>query len=469
MPKFFGLHFERNAFSMEKHLESLRELRAAAADKVAELKAERQAIADGAKAEKRDALSADETAEFRAKSAAIKAELDKVDDLDEQIRELESEIARSGKLEAETRRVAKVQVTNEHLTYERGNGKSYVQDILARHFGVDDGTAQERLNRHAQEARALNRTEGTGGYLVPPVWLMDRFIELARPGRVYANLCPSEALPPGTDSISIPKIATGTSTAIQTADNATISETDLTDTSVSCGVKTIAGAQALSIQALEQSPLNFDEIIFRDLAGDYAVKLDLQVISGSNSGNQVKGVRTGTKTTVTATDTGSQLSKVKTAYAKIADAVQRVHTERFMAPEVIVMHPRRWAAFQAVFTSNDVPFGAASGSASLPQLGAFNGVVPAGYVGQLHGLPVVTDPNLPTTLGDGTNEDVIHVLRVSDLLLFESGIRTRTLEQTRADNLSVLFQVYGYLAFTSERHPKSVVEISGSALTAPSF
>ena len=457
---------------MNERLKRLLELRAEAATKVGELKATRKAITDKAQAEERNDLSAEETAEFRTLSADISVAMDVIDDLDEQVRELEKEIERSGRQDERAKPIIKATVTDvkEARTYEKGNGKSYVQDLLARKFDVGDTEAEERLHRHAVEARALNRTDGTGGYLVPPAWLMDRFIELARPGRVYANLVPTEALPPNTDSFNLPKISTGTSTAIQTADNAAIAEVDLADTSVRFDVKTIAGAQALSIQALEQSPLNFDEIIFRDLAADYATKLDLQVISGSNSGNQVKGVRNASGIlTVTATDTGTQLSKVKTAYAKIADAVQQIHTNRYMAPEVIVMHPRRWAAFQAVFTSNDVPFGAASGSASLPQLGAFNGVVPAGYVGQLHGLPVVTDPNLPTTLGAATNEDVIHVLRVSDLLLFESSIRTRTLEQTRADNLTILLQVYGFLAFSAERQPKGVCEIGGTALTAPSF
>ena len=457
---------------MNERLLKLQELRTAAAAKVAELKEKRDAITAKVEAEKREDLTEEETAEFRTLRAAVKVEMDKVDDLDEQIDELRSEIERSGRQEERSKTIIKATVTDvrEAVTYEKGNGKSYVQDLLSRKFSVGDEEAEARLSRHAVEARALNRTDGTGGYMVPPAWLMDHFIELARPGRVYANLVPTEALPPNTDSFNLPKISTGTSTAIQTADNAAIAEVDLTDTSVRFDVKTIAGAQALSIQALEQSPLNFDEIIFRDLAGDYATKLDLQVISGSNSGNQVKGVRNASGIlTSTATDTGSQLSKVKTAYSKIADAIQQIHTSRYMAPEVIVMHPRRWAAFQAVFTSNDVPFGAASGSASLPQLGAFNGVVPAGYVGQLHGLPVVTDPNLPTNLGAATNEDVIHVLRVSDLLLFESSIRTRTLEQTRADNLTILLQVYGFLAFSAERQPKGVCEIGGSALTAPTF
>ncbi len=453
------------------HLEKLIELRAKALAEITDAKAAREAVVAAAEAEERNATD-EELAECRTFTGTVKSAQARVDDLSEQIADLEAEEARAGKNDELTKHVARAKIeVKEGRTYEKGNGKSYIQDLLARSFGVDEESGSiERLNAHAREVRALDRTDGNGGYLVPPKWMMDRFIELARPGRAYANLVPTEPLPGGTDSFNLPKISTGTSTAVQTADNETVEEVDLNDDTVRFDVKTIAGAQALSIQALEQSPLSFDEIIFRDLAGDYATKLDLQVIAGSNSSGQVKGVRNAAGIlTVTATDATTQLAKIKTVYAKIADAIQQVHTSRFAAPEVIVMHPRRWAAFQAVFTSNDVPFVAGSGSGSLPQLGAFGGVIPAGYVGQLHGLPVVTDPNLPTNLGAGTNEDVIHVLKVSDLLLFESGIRTRTLEQTRADRLTILLQVSGFLAFSAERQPKGVCEIGGTALTAPTF
>lgn len=90
-------------------------------------------------------------------------------------------------------------------------------------------------------------------------------------------------------------------------------------------------------------------------------------------------------------------------------------------------------------------------------------------VGQMHGLPVVTDPSMPTTLGAGTNQDVIHVLRASDLLLYESGLRSRVLPEVGSGTLTVRLQVYGYLAFTAGRYPKSIVEIGGTGLVAPTF
>jgi hypothetical protein len=80
---------------------------------------------------------------------------------------------------------------------------------------------------------------------------------------------------------------------------------------------------------------------------------------------------------------------------------------------------------------------------------------------------VVTDPNITLTAGAGSNEDVIYVARTSDLYLWEGGIRARVLPETRAANLTVLLQIFSYLAFSAARFPQSVVELTG--LTPPTF
>ncbi|HXY65985.1 MAG TPA: DNA primase [Mycobacterium sp.] len=78
----------------------------------------------------------------------------------------------------------------------------------------------------------------------------------------------------------------------------------------------------------------------------------------------------------------------------------------------------------------------------------------------------MTDPNSAITSGAGT-EDIVCVLRASDVVLWESGIRARVLPDTKAQNLTVLLQLFGYVAFSVARYPQSVVEITG--LTAPTF
>ncbi|MEU6552104.1 phage major capsid protein [Streptomyces sp. NPDC046915] len=462
---------------MNERLQRLIARREQAAKDRETLIAKRKAITDLAEEEARDDLLPEEDAEFRELTAQVKVKDDELTSFDERINELSEEAERSRTVTAGAaavkRAAARVESVTEARTYERGNGRSYLQDLARVQLNMDDGSARERLQRHAQdvatgpEYRDLNRTDGNGGYFVPPLWLMSQYVELARAGRAYANVVNMQPLPPGTDSINIPKVASGTATAAQTADNAAVQETDATDTFINAPVRTIAGQQDVAIQLLDQSPVSFDEVIFRDLVADYATKTDLQVISGSGSAGQVTGVRnTSGITTVTYTDATPTVAKL---YSKIADAVQRVHTLRFMAPTVIVMHPRRWAYLLAASDSNGRPLVVPNSGNPQNAVATLGTVGSQQVVGSMHGLPVVTDPSMPTNLGASTTEDVIHVLRASDILLYESGIRSRVLPEVGSGNLTVRLQVYGYLAFTAARYPASVVEIGGTGLIAPAF
>jgi hypothetical protein len=111
-------------------------------------------------------------------------------------------------------------------------------------------------------------------------------------------------------------------------------------------------------------------------------------------------------------------------------------------------------------------------AANSPQnvAGVLSQIASQSVVGQIQGLSVVTDPNITTTAGSGTpagTDDLIYVMRASDITLWESGIRTRVLPDTKGQTLTVLLQAFSYVAFTAGRMPQSVACISG--LTQPSF
>jgi len=440
-----------------------------------DLDSKRAAIVQLADDEGRSDLNADEDSEFQELTASIRALDEEIKARAERITELSDEDKRSSDAALAFRQAemasTRVKVNSEARTYEQGNGRSYLQD-LAKSQISGDPEARARLDRHAAEVRIdpeyrdLNRTDTSGGYFVPPIWL-NEYVELARAGRPTANLVTNLPLPPGTDSINIPKVSTGTATAIQAADNSAVQETDLADTSVQANVKTIAGQQDLAIQLMEQSPFNFDQVVFADLAADYATKVNVQVLSGTNANNQVKGILTDTTgiNTVSYTDTTATVAE---AYSKIADAIQKVHTNRFMEPQVIVMHPRRWAWITAAADTTGRPLVSPSGPGQN-QVASFAAVASQRVVGELQGLPVVTDPSIPITNGAGTNEDVIIVMRASDCVLYESSLRTRVLPDVGSGTLTVRLQVYGYIAFTAERQAKGITVISGTGLTAPTF
>ena len=464
---------------MEEFLKRLMSQRDEAAKERDLLVSKRQAILDVAEAAGNENLSDVEDGEFRSFTSDITKVDARIAALDERIEEQRAEIARSGKLSEGDKRVREarrlVESVREQATYVKGDPRrSYLKDMVTVSIPgrADADEARERLNRHAHdiatlpeytEARNLNRTDGTGGYAVPPAWLVDQYIALARAGRPVANIVSNQALPAGTNSINIPKLTTGTSTSIQNGDNVNVSETDLTDTYVQAQVQTIAGQQGLSIQLLDQSPIAFDEVVFRDLTQDHATRVDAQVLYGSGANGQVQGIH-GTSNILSVAAGGTTIQYV---YAAVANAIQQIHVNRFLPPEVIVMHPRRWGWFLSLLDSQSRPLFLPAANMPFNVGGVLENVASQQVVGQMHGLPVVTDPNLTTNNGAGSNQDYIYVLRASDLILWESGLRTRVLPETRATSLTVLLQVFSYIAFTAGRYPQSVAEITG--LTAPTW
>ncbi len=86
------------------------------------------------------------------------------------------------------------------------------------------------------------------------------------------------------------------------------------------------------------------------------------------------------------------------------------------------------------------------------------------------GTPVVTDSNIATNLGAGTNEDEVFVLSKDECHLWEDGdapffIRA---EEPKAANVQILFVIYGYFAYAHNRYAHAR-KISGTGLVTPTF
>lgn len=373
---------------------------------------------------------------------------------------------------AQTPGVPRARVTSEPATYRRGGQHSYFRDLATAQL-KGERSAIDRLTRNDREVadnrveRALTSVDGAGGDFVPPVWMVDQFVNLARAARTTADLVTKQDLPAGTDSINVPKILTGTAVAEQATQNTSVQNTDATTGAISAAVTTLAGQQVISLQLLEQSPVNMDDILLRDLALDYATKLDIFVIN-NNAAGKLGILNVATVNTVSVAVTGITASTG--LYPGIANAVQLIHTTRFLPPNVIVMHPRRWAALlAAVDTSNRPLIVPDTAQGAFNALAVQDGVTTQTRVGTIQGLSVYTDPNLPTNLGAGTNQDPVIVMRADDLLLYEGTPRSEAFRETKADQLSVLLRFYNYVAFQGGRYPKSIALLTGVGLVPPTF
>jgi HK97 family phage major capsid protein len=360
-----------------------------------------------------------------------------------------------------------VKVLKEPLVYERFNNNSWIRDMYDAERG--DPEAARRLDQHrkqiAVEKRDLSTAAGAGGQFVAPLWLMDEWVRLLRPGRPLANAIRRRPLPPNANAVNLPTLATGAATAVQASENASVQETDPTTSSVSADVVTIAGQVDMSRQLYERSDPGFDEIVFEELARDYANKQEVQVLYGTAANGQARGIiNVSSIETVTYTDSSPTLPEM---WPKLVDAVTRVSSNN-LTPSLIVMHPRRWGWMLSALDEVKRPFVAAE--APQNAFARFDRVAPENLVGQLLGLPVMTNSNIRTTQGTGTNQDEIFVLATDELFLYEEDQpRRRTFEDIGSGTLTVRLQVYGYMAFLGARYPKAIAMISGTGLTAPTF
>jgi HK97 family phage major capsid protein len=252
--------------------------------------------------------------------------------------------------------------------YKPQGEHSFFKDL--RNAKLGDIEAMQRLAANDQEARALGNTGGTGGSggeFAPPGFLVDQFVELARAGRVMADRTTRDTLPSRVSSINIPKVATGTTTAVQSTQNTALASTDPTTSELTSAITSIGGKNVVSQQLLDQSAIPFDRMILGDLAADYARSLGLQVISGSGTAGQLLGAYTYFSASGSANYTYTQTTPAVAGtggfYAAINNAISKVSTTRFLPPTCILMHPRRWSWVAGSFDGNNRPLGSPSGNA----------------------------------------------------------------------------------------------------------
>ncbi len=358
-------------------------------------------------------------------------------------------------------------VKEEPLTYRSDNSHelSFVKDFIDSVVSKDVA-ATERIHRHQQEM-LVTRDGTTSNYagLVVPQYLTDLAAPLARAGRPFADQCRNLPLPESGMTLNISRVTTGSSAAVQAAENDAVSETDIDDTLLTSNISTVASGQQLSRQAMERGT-GIDALVTGDMASAMSTTLDNQLINGSGSSGQLLGISQVTGiNSVTYTDGSPTVAEF---YPKLLDAIQQINSGIYRAPDLIVMHPRRLAWLQAGVDGNSRPL--VLPQTNVPQNAMGTGPA-AGYGNtgsQIAGIPIVTDANIRTDLGAGT-EDAVYVVSRNDMLLFEDGEMMMRMDETAGLNLTLTLVLYAYCGFVPGRYPKAISAITGTGLIAPTF
>ena len=422
-----------------------------------------------AKAEAIVALAESEARELTdGENTEIQTSLDEVRSLDEQIKvhaELEQRFAAAKEVRKEVGiDAAPAVVKSEPRTYSTRSDSSFVRDAYNAQFN-NDFAAKERLARHMQEEKIERRDVTSANFagLIVPQFLTELAAPFARAGRPFMDVSRRHQLPADGLTISISKVTTGSGTAVQTEGSA-VQETNMDDTKLDVSVLTIAGQQNVSRQALERGT-NVDSLVMADLVSSYHTSLDATYVTtgAASLTNTITQV-------ITYTDASPTVAEL---YPKILDGVQRIQTNFFGGPNFILMHPRRLAWILAALDQNNRPLAVPVMNGAQNAFAVGEGSVVYGNSGYtIAGLPVITDANVITNNGTGTNEDVIIIGNTQESHLWEDGDGSPMMlrfEEPKSAELEVKMVVYGYSAYTANRYPNAFALIGGTGLVAPTF
>ena len=355
-------------------------------------------------------------------------------------------------------------------------------------LGLSGELSTSPFERRTFEQRANpSRATGAGGEFVPPLWLVeDDFIPALRAGRVIAPLCRNMPVPPGTDTIKLPKIKLGAEVAPQLADNAGVASRDIESEFVEAAVKTLAGQEDVAIQLIEQSPGQvFDRVVQEDLLADYHLKVDQNVSYGQglnyttlNAGT-IRGLFPGTEWGAGHRESSSSVTPMGLIQAMGANwshaAKERFNTQNihhvinpaFGAYLASAGDTEEGKAGRLLINATDFPnFNTAGLLGAETAAEGFLFKTPLGpNVYQTANVPPVL-PQAQTEKGEqksilaASNKAATELLtggavtaysycltaKFDDVWFFESDLRARVLPEVVSGTLQIRFQVYAYIA-----------------------
>ena len=309
------------------------------------------------------------------------------------------------------------------------------------HGSLED--ARRRL-AIASEYRDVSTSDPGGASFLPggsvPAFVGMEFATALRTRAVLPGVIRVEPLPESGLKVETPRIATATSAAIQASEASAASETDLDSDTVTSPVVTIAAQQDMSDQLFERSSGGtMDIYLATELGEALAAVLDAQIISGSGSSGQLRGILNVSGVTAVTKTNGSPTAV--TNYAAIGDLVKQASDAYGGMVDTLVMAPRRLAFIKSKL----------------------------GYVPEWLGLRAVASSAVPTNLGASTNEDRIIALPGQEIILHVDPPSFGVFPDVLSGTMETRYQARLYAALLAGRKPAAIGVMSGTELTSVTF
>lgn len=324
-----------------------------------------------------------------------------------------------------------------HYRSAKDGGK---HSFFADHFRskvLGDADATKRLEEHM---RAVTQASGGTG-IIPPKWLTDEYMELARQVRVVANAVryiplgddPRPLVLPkqtaGADANVLTQAAEGANTAGWGTDRYTSNTDTLTPV-------TKAAYQDVSRQLLGSSTPAVDTIIMGDLRSAWDAMVEGIVCSAILAGGTAAG-------TTFANEAAFRANAA--AIDGVIDAQMAVAGDQRGAADLVIMNYRRFGAFRKLKDGNNRPLMPVSRYGPQNAAGALDNVL----VGDIEGSDVLASSGVPTAYAE-----TYAVLRRHAVILGESDLVDFTYEQVGGPAF-VRMGIWGYVG-TLVRNPNSI-------------
>lgn len=320
-----------------------------------------------------------------------------------------------------------------------GGQRSFFTDHY-RSTVLKDRDATRRLEEHS---RAVTQASGGTG-IVPPRWMADEYMALARQTRVVADAV--RHLPLGQDPrpLILPKQTAGTDANIltQSAEGAntagwgTDRYTSNTDTLTPV---TKAAYQDVSRQLLDSSSPAVDSLIFGDLRAAWDTMVEGLVCVAILAGGTATGTTWATQTAWKAGTTPG------TPIDGVIDAQTAVASDQRGPADLAIMNFARFGNFRKLKDTAGRPLMPVSRYGPQNALGALGNAL----VGDIEGVDALASSGVPTA-----TLETYAVLRRNAVILGESDLLEFTYEQVVGPS-AVRMGVWGYIG-TLVRNPNSV-------------
>src|SRR5262245_1731312 len=303
------------------------------------------------------------------------------------------------------RGVAPARVTRAEAVYGPRSGQSYFADML--HAREGDTGAAERLERHGRlltaQAELIERAGDVLSSEIPGAYPNQYLPGLLTPrilkGRPMANFFQRFPIADAQPKI-FPKVTTSTSVAVQSAEGAALSATDLATTAVTATPLIYGGFTDVSRQVLDGADPSVDTMLMQDLVEAYAQASETVVKTAVEAGSTASGVA------ITAA----------TPYAgELANVINYFGT-RFLPAQAAFIPPANFTTLMSQGDTTGRPF--------LPMIGATNSdgtVEPGGGLASILGATAF--------LSWASTANVNVFARSTDFVIYESSIATFRYDQ----------------------------------------